>query len=103
MRRRSGSPIRCFFRTSSASVILRSRRNDRSALPVDASDRRTMMAKLKPGDRVSWLTSQGRTHGKVVKRLTATTRIKGHTAKATKDDPEILVRSAKTGAKAAHK
>ena len=62
------------------------------------------MAKdLKKGDHVAWDTSQGETHGKVVKKLTSTTKIKGHTAKATKQDPQFLVQSDKTGAQAAHK
>ena len=58
---------------------------------------------LKPGDKVSWDREQGTTHGKVVKKLTATTRIKGHIAKPTTEDPQFLVRSDKTGAEAAHK
>lgn len=58
---------------------------------------------LKPGDKVSWDSEQGTTHGKVVKKLTATTRIKGHIAKPTTEDPQFLVRSDKTGAEAAHK
>ena len=62
------------------------------------------MAKtLNKGDKVTWGTSQGETHGTVEKKLTSETKIKGHTAKATKDDPQYLVKSAKTGAKAAHK
>jgi hypothetical protein len=62
-----------------------------------------MATSLKKGDPVSWDTSQGKTHGKVEKKLTSATKIKGHTAKATKDDPQYLVKSDKTGAKAAHK
>lgn len=62
-----------------------------------------MTSKLKAGDEVAWDTSQGETTGKVVKKLTGKTRIKGHTAKASKDDPQYLVESDKTGAKAAHK
>jgi DUF2945 family protein len=58
---------------------------------------------LKPGDRVSWDTSQGKTRGKVVRKLTSTTRIKRHIAKASTKSPQYLVRSARTGAKAAHK
>ena len=58
---------------------------------------------LNKGDKVTWGTSQGETHGTVEKKLTSETKIKGHTAKATKDDPQYLVKSAKTGAKAAHK
>jgi len=59
--------------------------------------------KLKPGDHVPWNTSQGRTQGKVVKKLTSETKIKGHVAKPTKGDPQYLVQSDKSGAKAAHK
>ncbi len=58
---------------------------------------------LKPGETVTWGTSQGETHGKVEKKITSTTKIKGHTAKASKDNPEYVVKSDKTGAKAAHK
>jgi hypothetical protein len=62
------------------------------------------MAKtLKPGDKVSWESSGGSSTGKVVKKLTSTTRIKGHVAKPTKDDPQYLVESDKSGGKAAHK
>jgi hypothetical protein len=62
-----------------------------------------MASNLKAGDHVTWDTSQGKTHGTVEKKLTSTTQIKGHTAKASKDNPEYLVESDKTGAKAAHK
>ena len=62
------------------------------------------MAKhLRKGDRVSWSTSQGRTTGKVEKTLTGPTSIKGHKVKASADNPEILVKSEKSGAEAAHK
>jgi hypothetical protein len=62
-----------------------------------------MASKLKSGDRVSWKTSQGETRGKIIKKLTTPTQIKGHTAKASKDDPEYLVESDKTHERAAHK
>ena len=63
-----------------------------------------MMAKeLKKGDAVTWKTSQGETTGKVVKKQTSPTKIKGHEVKASKADPQIIVESSKTGAKAAHK
>ena len=62
-----------------------------------------MAKELKQGDKVAWKAPQGEVKGVVEKKLTSETRIKGHTAKATKDDPEYLVKSEKTGAKAAHK
>ena len=57
----------------------------------------------KLGDKVSWNTAQGETHGTVEKIVTSTTKVKGHTAKATKDNPEVLVKSAKSGKPAVHK
>ena len=62
-----------------------------------------MSTDRKPGDRVRWNTSQGETRGKVVKKLTSPTDIKGHHVKASPGNPEFLVESSKTGAKAAHK
>ena len=62
-----------------------------------------MTGKLKQGDKVAWGSSQGQTHGTVEKEVTSTTRIKGHVAKPTKDDPQYVVKSDKTGAKAVHK
>lgn len=62
------------------------------------------MAKdLKPGDKVSWQTSQGKTTGEVKRRLTHPASVKGHKAAATPDDPQFLVRSDKTDAEAIHK
>ena len=62
------------------------------------------MAKaLKAGDKVKWNTSQGETHGVVEKKQTTPTKIKSHDVKASKDNPEYIVKSDKTGAKAAHK
>ncbi len=58
---------------------------------------------LKPGTKVSWNTSQGRTTGKVVKKQTRATKIKTHKVAASKDNPEYIVKSDKSGAKAAHK
>jgi hypothetical protein len=62
-----------------------------------------MADKLQKGDKVEWNTSQGTTSGKVEKKLTSTTKIKGHEVKASKDNPEYLVKSERSGAKAAHK
>ncbi len=55
------------------------------------------------GDRVEWNTSQGKTTGKVVKKLTSPTDIKEHHIAASEDNPEYLVESDKTGKQAAHK
>lgn len=58
---------------------------------------------FKTGDEVAWDTSQGETHGTVQRKLTAKTRIKGHVANASAEHPQYLVKSAKTGAEAAHR
>ncbi|PSR14902.1 DUF2945 domain-containing protein [filamentous cyanobacterium CCP3] len=62
-----------------------------------------MAQNFKKGDTVSWNTPQGKTIGKVVKKLTSHTEIKGHTVAASDDDPQYLVESDKTGSQAAHK
>lgn len=62
-----------------------------------------MTKELKKGDEVSWETSQGTTHGTVEKKQTSRTQIKGHTVAASEDEPQYIVRSDKTGEKAAHK
>ncbi|MEA5450998.1 DUF2945 domain-containing protein [Leptolyngbya sp. CCNP1308] len=58
---------------------------------------------FKQGDKVSWSTAQGKTVGKVVKKITSRTEIKGHTVAASKENPQYLVESEKTGSQAAHK
>ena len=58
---------------------------------------------LKNGDKVTWETSQGKTEGRVVKKQTSDTQIKSHTVRATKDDPQLIVESSKSGKRAAHK
>ena len=62
-----------------------------------------MSKELKKGDKVSWNTSQGRTHGTVVRKQTSSTHIKGHKVAASKDAPEYIVKSEKSGDLAAHK
>jgi len=62
-----------------------------------------MAEELKKGDKVEWKTSQGKTTGEVEKKLTSPTEIKGHHVAASKDNPEYLVKSEKSGKEAAHK
>ena len=63
----------------------------------------TMAKDLKPGDKVEWDTSQGNTDGVVVRKETRTAKVKGHTAKATAEDPQYRVRSRKSGKEAIHR
>ncbi len=62
-----------------------------------------MAKEPKPGDKVSWESSGGHSVGKVVKKLTAPTKIKSHKVAASEDEPQFLVRSDKSGKEAAHK
>ncbi len=57
----------------------------------------------KAGDEVKWKSPQGEVHGTVEGTVTSTAKVKGHVAKATKDKPQVKVKSDKTGAKAIHK
>lgn len=58
---------------------------------------------FRAGEMVKWDHSQGTTTGKVVRKLTSPTKIKSHKVAASKENPEYLVESKKTGARAAHK
>ena len=49
-----------------------------------------MAKELKPGDRVQWNTPQGKTTGRVKKKLTSAKKIKGHVAKAIKKESRVL-------------
>lgn len=62
-----------------------------------------MAKSLKSGDQVKWTTSQGETSGKVVKKQTSPTKIKSHKVAASKDNPQYIVESEKSGKRAAHK
>jgi Hypervirulence associated proteins TUDOR domain len=56
----------------------------------------------KKGDAVSWKSHGGTAHGKVVKKLTTPTQIKGHKVAASTDNPQFLVETDE-GKRAAHK
>ena len=62
-----------------------------------------MPKELRKGDKVEWDTSQGVTHGHVVRKQTSKTQIKGHTVQASKENPQYIVESEKSGKRAAHK
>ncbi len=62
-----------------------------------------MSTAWKKGDRVRWHASQGTVHGTVEATLIGRTTIGEHVVAASKTHPQVLVRSAKTGAVAAHR
>ncbi len=54
------------------------------------------------GDKVSWQSHGGTAKGKVVKKQTSATQIKGHMVAASKEDPQFIVET-DDGKRAAHK
>ncbi len=58
---------------------------------------------LQPGDKVTWNTSQGETHGVVKEKRTKDFQFENQKFKASEDEPAWIVKSDKTGAQAAHK
>jgi hypothetical protein len=60
------------------------------------------MPEPKAGDPVRWKSHGGTAKGKVVKKITAPTRIKGHRVAAAPDNPEYIVETDE-GKRAAHK
>lgn len=61
-----------------------------------------MAGTLGKGDAVTWKSHGGEARGKVVKKVTGTTRIKGHKVAATPDEPQFIVET-DAGKRAAHK
>jgi hypothetical protein len=55
------------------------------------------------GDQVEWNTPQGKTRGKVKKKLTSSTQVGGQKINASEDDPRYLIESEKSGKESAHK
>ncbi|MFL6693458.1 MAG: DUF2945 domain-containing protein [Ramlibacter sp.] len=60
-----------------------------------------MSDKFRPGDAVEWNSHGGIARGKVKKKLTSRTTIKGHQVAALPDNPEFLVET-ESGGQAAH-
>jgi len=58
---------------------------------------------LQKGDKVKWDTSQGKTHGTVERKVTSETHVKTHKVAASKENPQYIVKSSKSGKTAAHK
>ncbi len=55
------------------------------------------------GDRVEWKSHGGTAVGKVKKKITSDTEAGGRTVRASKDEPQYLVESEKSGGDAVHK
>jgi hypothetical protein len=61
------------------------------------------MTEFKKGDKVTWNSHGGTAEGTVERKITADTEEAGRTVRASKDDPQYLVRSEKSGGTAVHK
>lgn len=57
---------------------------------------------ISKGDRVKWKSHGGEAHGKVVRKQTSATQIKGHKVAASTDKPQFIVET-NEGKRAAHK
>jgi hypothetical protein len=58
---------------------------------------------LSKGDKVSWKSHGGTAEGEVKKKITSETEAGGRKVKASKDEPQYLVESEKSGGEAVHK
>ncbi|MET9229807.1 DUF2945 domain-containing protein [Lentzea sp. NPDC003310] len=58
---------------------------------------------LKPGDEVEWSSHGSTTHGKVKEEITTEKKAAGRKVKASKEEPQYRVESAKSGRDAVHK
>jgi hypothetical protein len=55
------------------------------------------------GDQVEWKSHGSTAEGEVEKKITSETEAGGRTVKASKDEPQYLVKSDKSGGEAVHK
>lgn len=62
-----------------------------------------MVAKFKVGDHVTWNSEAGQVSGTIIKVHTKDFDYKGHTHRASADDPQYEIKSDKTDHIAAHK
>ncbi len=62
-----------------------------------------MADEFKKGDKVTWNSHGGQAEGEVEKKITSETEAGGRKVKASKDDPQYLVKSEKSGGEAVHK
>jgi hypothetical protein len=58
---------------------------------------------LKIGDHVGWNSEAGHVRGTIRKKITSAIKFKGYTVRASKDEPQYLIKSDKTDHLAVHK
>lgn len=62
-----------------------------------------MERKFKVGDHVSWNSEAGRVRGTIKKKITSPITFKNYTVRASKEEPQYLIKSDKTDHMAMHK
>ena len=62
-----------------------------------------MKAEFKAGDHVSWNSEAGRVRGTIKKKVTSAIKFKTYTVRASKEEPQYLIKSDKTDHLAMHK
>ena len=63
----------------------------------------SMKQEFKIGDHVEWNSEAGYVRGTIKKRVTSATRFKTYTVRASKEEPQYLIKSDKTDHMAMHK
>ena len=58
---------------------------------------------LRVGDRVGWNSEAGRVRGTIKKKITSAITFKGYTVRASKEEPQYLIKSDTTDHLAMHK
>ncbi len=61
------------------------------------------MTEFSKGDRVSWQSHGSTAEGEIVQKITEDTVAAGRQVRASRDEPQYLVRSDKSGGEAVHK
>ena len=61
------------------------------------------MTEFKKGDKVTWQSHGGTAEGVVEKKITSDSEAAGRRVRASKDEPQYLVKSDKSGGEAVHK
>jgi Hypervirulence associated proteins TUDOR domain len=61
------------------------------------------MAEFKKGDKVEWNSHGSKAVGEVEEEITSDTKAAGRQVRASKEDPQYLVKSDKSGGEAVHK
>jgi hypothetical protein len=71
--------------------------------PKHRGGAKQMSQEFKKGDRVTWNSHGGSAEGEVLRRITEDTELASRKVRASKNDPQYLVRSDKSDGEAVHK